>query len=218
MYHLYRIALAAVTGVAALTITAAPAAAATLSLDPVLVLKQYQQTTNNPCVIGEESCNQGTFPNPTILPPGDTSYDATSPEYTVAFLNSIFTSGFVVGFDVNQASAEQTISLFEMLIDGVPVDVYSADPATAVPPTVGGGNGNGFADYVFTGFTSLLSGFNDDDIVTFHAVMPLANDGREQFFLINSGLPPQNPIPEPSTYMLMGAGLLALGTLKKRLS
>ena len=96
--------------------------AASLSLDPVLVFHLYQQTTNNPCVIGEESCNQGTFPAPTILPPGDTSYDATSPEYTVAFLNSIFTSGFDVGFDVNQSSVPQNISLFEMLVNCAVVD------------------------------------------------------------------------------------------------
>jgi hypothetical protein len=83
--------------------------------------------------------------------------------------------------DVNQTNNPQTLSLFEMLVNGIVVDTYNT--TILVPPTAGGGNGNGYADYTFTGFTS-LSGYADDAVVEFHAVMSGLNDGREQFFLI----------------------------------
>jgi hypothetical protein len=188
--------------------------AGVLTLEALEADQQYQQTTNNPCIIGEPSCNQGAFPDPTILPAGADSYDALSPAYSVSLLRSFFGNDIIVGLDVNQTTVVQTLSLFQMLVNGVVIDEYSADPATPVPPTPGGGNGNGYADYLLKGFTS-LAGFADTDQVTFRAVMPLVNDGREQFFLIQ-GEASQGEVPEPATTALVGIGLLGVGLWYRR--
>ena len=189
--------------------------ASVIELVPLAADQQYQQTTNNPCLIGEPSCSQGTFPTPTILDANAGSFDVFSPTYTVALLKDFGFTNFFVALDVNQTSTVQNLSLFEMLVNDVVVDVFN-NPNTPVPSTEGGGNGNGYADYLLTGFTS-LSLLNDTDEIRFHAVMPLVNDGREQFFLTAGQAPPpgEDPVPEPATIALVGGGLLLVGWYKR---
>ncbi len=196
-----------------IVLASAIAVANTLVLSPVLITHQYQQTTNNPCVIGDPSCNQPAgFPE-TIFPIAS-SYSTWSPTYTVAQLNAITGGYFMIGVDINQTVDTQTLMEFDMYVNGNLVDQYFADPATLVPPTVGGGNGNGYADYLLTNFTS-LAGYSDTDTVQFYVNMPLVNDGREEFFLISQPAPP--PIPEPSTLALFGSGLIgAAGVLRRK--
>lgn len=189
--------------------------ASVIQLVPLAADQQYQQTTNNPCLIGEPSCSQGTFPTPTFLDANAGSFDVFSPTYTVAELKNFGFTNFFVALDVNQTSTVQNLSLFEMLVNDVVVDVFNS-PNTPVPPTAGGGNGNGYADYLLTGFTS-LSLLNDTDEIQFRAVMPLVNDGREQFFLTAAPAPPpgEDPVPEPATIALVGGGLLLVGWYKR---
>jgi len=194
--------------------------ASTLFLSPVLTPHQYQQTSNNPCVIGDPSCNNGGFPGPTIFPSSVSSYDTFSLPYLVSDIRTALQGGntFAIGVDINQASEVQKLSLFTMSINGVVVDTYSADPATLVPPTVGGGNGNGYADYLLQTFTDLTP-YAATDIVQFHVVMPLVNDGREEYFLIpTEGGVPQATAPEPLSFALVGSGLALVGLMRRRFS
>ena len=193
---------------------AAVAHASTISISDVTVLHQYQQTTNSPCVFDNSSCNQPAG-FPAALLPVASSYDQDSLTYTVGQIRAIVGDSFFVGMDVNQTSTNQKLSLFSMSIGGALTD--STNILTVggmeVPPTVGGGNGNGYADYILTGFTS-LAGLDANTTVTFHVTMPLVNDGREQFFLLsNGGL---TPTPEPISVALTGSGLLGLLFLRKR--
>ena len=194
---------------------AAVAHASTISISDVTVLHQYQQTTNSPCVFDNSSCNQPAG-FPAALLPVASSYDQDSLTYTVGQIRGIVGDSFFVGMDVNQTSTNQTLSLFSMSIGGVLTD--STNILTVggmeVPPTVGGGNGNGYADYILTGFTS-LAGLDANTTVTFHVTMPVVNDGREQFFLLSNNA---SSVPEPITVALTGSGLLGLFLLKKRVA
>lgn len=125
----------------------------------------------------------------------------------------------MIGVDVNQTNVVQTLGFFGMYKVGVGSDTllfdYSPASPTPVPPTSGGGNGNGWADYLLTGFST--AGLNLSDQVYFKVTMPLVNDGREQFFLISSpSQEPPPPIPEPTTSALIGGGLIGLGLLSRR--
>jgi len=195
---------------------AAVAHASTISISDVTVLHQYQQTTNSPCVFDNSSCNQPAG-FPAALLPVASSYDQDSLTYTVGQIRGIVGDSFFVGMDVNQTSTNQKLSLFSMSIGGALTD--STNILTVggmeVPPTVGGGNGNGYADYILTGFTS-LAGLDANTTVTFHVTMPVVNDGREQFFLLSNSAPA--PTPEPITVALTGGGLLGLFLLKKRVA
>lgn len=226
-----------VIGAGAMSLLAVPtqAKANTLTLDAVISPpKAYQQTTNRPCVIGENSC---TYVAPfggdanAVIQDNNSALDITSARFQVSTIRALFGgtgNNFMVGFDVNQTSTTQTFSYFAMLVNGNIIDSYGSigGAGVQVPMTTGGGNGNGYADYLIRNFTS-LAGFNATDIVTFRAIMPLTNDGKEQFFLIETaGQPPCVGIctpdpnlfgaPEPASLVLMGTGLAALAFRLRR--
>lgn len=170
----------------------------------------YQQTVQSPCIFSNPSCTNGGFAA-TALPTGGgvNGYDALSPIYSGVTLNSIIGAGnsLMLGLDINQASGQpaQTLSLFTMAINGNVVDTYTGS-ANNVPA---GNNGNGYADFLLSNFSSFAAG----DTVTFHFVFNNANDGTENVFLI--GGPATSSVPEPTNSMLIGSGLAALGLIRR---
>jgi PEP-CTERM motif-containing protein len=191
--------------------TSVAAQANTITLTQVIG-NLFQQQVQSPCIFSNPACQNGTFPT-TNLPTGGnvTSYDALSPVYTGSQLLAILAGGsLLLGVDINQASGQpnQTLTSFQMLKNGVVVDTFTGSTGN-VPAT---NNGNGFADYVLGNFSSFLA----TDTIQFHFVFNDANDGTENVFIIQGGTPPQN-VPEPSTVLLLGAGLLFIGTFGRKI-
>ena len=175
----------------------------TLELAP---LSTYQQTTNSPCVIGENSC-QGSLPH-TLLPNNNVSWaDIYSPVYTVDDLDDYVTGAFWIGIDINQTVNPQTLVSFVMLVNGL--QVFAFNTTTSVPDQA---NGNGFADYLLKGFS--LANLALTDTVQFNLNFTGQNDGKEQFFLIDAA--DASPIPAPAALPLLLTGLAGLGWLARR--
>jgi hypothetical protein len=195
--------------VIALLVGSVAANANTLNLTAVGPI--YQQTVQSPCVFVNPSCSQGTF-NGTDLPTGGNvnGYDSLSPIYTGATLNAIIGGGtLLLGIDINQASGQpaQTLATFTMTRNGSIVDTFTGSTGN-VPA---GQNGNGFADFTLSNFST----FSNTDTVQFHLVFNDANDGTENVFIIAG---PATSVPEPSSLMTLGFGLLILAFTSRKLA
>ena len=184
------------------------------------------QSASAPCVIAATQCQQpaGFGFNNFTSSGAISSYNmfsttptATVPDgvqgtpYTVAQLTAAGLTTFNIAIDVNTTSAAgETLQLFEVIINGVVAYNY-------VGPTPIGNianNGNGYGDWGL-GLVSLV-GRAPTDTVLFHAVWNGASDGGESFFLVAASGPPS--VPEPTTVLLLGAGISALGLLRYRRS
>jgi hypothetical protein len=173
----------------------------------------YQQTVQSPCIFSNPSCTNGGFAA-TALPTGGslTGYNEFSPVYSGSTIQGIIGAGnsLLLGLDINQASGQpaQTLSAFYMLKNGSLVDTFLFAGTGNVPA---GNNGNGYADFLLGNFSSFLA----TDTIQFHFVFNDANDGTENVFLIGAPGTP-TATPEPTTSMLFGSGLAAMGLARRR--
>jgi hypothetical protein len=185
-------------------------------------LKDIQQTDNSPCVIGSPSCASGDVLPFTSVEGGPGDQDLNSPTYTVGQITGVVGSDFMnLLIDVNQScgSAEGcpiTLDLVEVFVDGNLEFVFTGPQFV---PLAGSLSGNGFSD---AGLKTLdFSSFDDTDSVLFHIVWSNQSDGQESFFLASTTAPPCTEncfpeVPEPSTLILMGMGLVFIPVVARR--
>lgn len=185
----------------------APVSAETLSLT-VAPDKTYQHTGNSPCIISGQNCNKQPdgFKYTEYKNTGDTkTVEASSPTYFVGQLLDMFASGFSVGIDINQSNKAQTLDFFYMLVNGAIVDSYEGSKGNV--PAIN--NGDGWADYLLTGFTD-LSKYQSDATVQFKLKLIDLNAGAESFFLVLNPAVSAVPLPASALFMMTGLGGMAL--------
>ena len=206
-------------GMAGMLTVAAVVALSPLSAQALTVLtfddslKNIQQTENRPCVIGSPSCTQA-LPFTKVQPSDNPSPNLTSPTYTVGQLTTATGSSVLnLLVDVNQTGGQApadsiTTNLIEVFVNNTLQFVFNGPQVT---PLTGSLQGNGFSD---AGFRTLdFTPFASTDTVVFHIVWSNADDGAESWFLA----PVTAQAPEPTTLVLLGSGILALGVATKRL-
>jgi PEP-CTERM motif len=182
------------------------------------------QTDNNPCIIGDASCDTNTknvFPLPyteSTSPCTNGDCDFFSPLYVagpaLALPNTIPTS-FDVGVDDNIAEGQgaerlTAFNVFSCDSTGNNCTLFDSMGANA-PVDLNYTKGTGYTDGLLSDFKPLISG----DYYEFEASWTNDTDGMEQFWIIPSDVPE----PGEMTLLLMGFGLLGLaGTARRRLA
>jgi hypothetical protein len=166
----------------------------------------FQQTQNDPCVIGNPSCNNPAGFGFTVLPVNPTSPQVTvSPTYTVDQIRTLLGGNvFSIGVDISQAQGQ-----------GQPAYALNTDAFQFTGPQDFTSAGNGFSDFVLK--TVDLSPFAGSANAIFTVNFSNDTGAREQFFLVSSETPPA-PVPEPATLLLFGSSMAAVGLVRRRFS
>jgi hypothetical protein len=228
-----RLFLATLAATAALIVTPASAVTIGLNVDPLQTL--VSQSKSNPCIIcGTNVQNPDGFGFNDFKTTGGTDglvlystnlfttlgnnvQSAFGDNYTAGQLDGIFTNlTFGVAIDVNADghSGPMILDSFQLINLGQPglgdeTVLFATNGPTAIQDIQ---NGNGFADYLITGFN--LTGVNVGDRLVFRAVLSNMSDGPDSFYLVAQ--PNVEGVPEASTWAMMIAGFLGIGGMAYR--
>jgi|SRR5215470_7331377 len=180
-----------------------------------------QQTENNPCVIGDPSCDTNVKNSVAITytsssgPCNPTGIcDFTSPLYQASVsglaLQNIIPTSFDIGVDENVAVGQGVEVLdhfyvFQCNSQGNNCNIISDLGAPSL--LVNENNGLGYADGVISHFNLV-----DGNYYKFEAVWHNDSDGFEQFYII----PGTVSTPEPATLSLLGLGLFGIAATRLR--
>lgn len=194
------------------------ASAATLSLTgPAPAQTLGPQSNSNPCIIAGTTCqNPSGFSYTNFDQSGNvSSYNETSPVYTVSQLTGVAGTSFNIAIDVNTAggSGGHQENLDSFVVKDVTTNTvlytFTGTPNSA---NIGNpnSNGNGYGDYLLS--TVNLTGLTGTDEITFQAIFSNTSDGAESFFLISGA----SVVPIPPAALLFGTAMVGLGLLRRR--
>lgn len=174
----------------------------------------FQQTQNDPCVIGNPSCNNPAGFAFTVLPVNPTSPQVTvSPTYTVDQIRTLLGGNvFSIGVDISQAQGQGQPAY---TLNSLTLNIGGTDAFQFTGPQDFTGAGNGFSDFVLK--TVDLSPFAGSANAIFTVNFSNDTGAREQFFLVSSETPPA-PVPEPATLLLFGSTMAAVGLIRRGFS
>jgi PEP-CTERM motif len=195
----------------------------------------FKQTQDDPCIIGDPSCNQNGFIFTSRSGPASGGvYSLFTPVYDATTLTGVaapsdIPSTFTIGIDENLATGAgpETLDFFRTFIatgcaEGTLAgagDVNTApagctltlDPAnsfetdTVIPNN---NNGVGFTDMLLLGFN-----LNPANLYVFQMRWTGDTDGMEEVFIIPAGTP---AVAEPGTLLLLGSGFVGLAALARK--
>jgi hypothetical protein len=178
-----------------------------------------QQTANNPCVIGDPSCDTNTknvFPlvyTSNAGPCANGNCDIFSPLYDAGSalgLPNIIPTSFTIGVDDNWGGGQgvEVLTAFNVWScnnGGNHCTLYDSMGSNA-PADLSDTNGNGYTDGILTNFKPLVLG----DHYKFEGVWTNDTDGMEQFWIMPTA------VPEPGTLTLLACGLLGFAGIARR--